>query len=217
MHTRARKRRWSITVILMGIGLAGMVFLPAEGRTDPGWGQSFSHHREHKRDFASRTFHALLHDQKDLNLSAEQVGKIESLAADYAKTRIQNRAAVELAEVDVRSLIKNPQSDLSAIEAALQKSEGAKTSERLDRVKAIRTVLAVLTAEQRDAWRTKMHERHGEGHRGRTCGTEPGHDEHALNHDDGVDGAVAPDETVLLSDDGETEPSERLVASTECQ
>jgi Spy/CpxP family protein refolding chaperone len=171
-----------------GIGLAAVLLVPSEGRSHPGPGGASFHYGGHQKDFASRTFRLLLHNQKDFNLSAEQVGKIESLAADYAKTRIRNQAAVELAEVDVRSLIKNPQSELSAIEAALRKSEAATTIERLDRVKAIRTALAVLTPEQRESWKTKMRapRHHGDGHHGPTCGNGPSRHESAVNQDTSV-------------------------------
>lgn len=214
MMLLTRLRRWAVTVCLAGMGMAGVLLFPTEGRTDSGPGGYSVHHWEHKRDFSSWTFHVLLHGQKDLNLSADQVGRIEALALDYAKTRIRNQAAVDLAEVEVRALIRNQQSDLSAIEAALHKSESAKTIERLDRVKAIRTALVVLTPEQREAWRTRMHERHREGHRGATCENAPGPHGHPLKHDNAA-GVAAPHETAFLSDSEAEGSTERLVAPTE--
>jgi Spy/CpxP family protein refolding chaperone len=169
MNTRVQAGRWGRASVLLGVGLAGVLFAPVEGRADPGPGTYLSQFREHKRDFAGRTFHALLRDQMDLNLSPEQVGAIEDLAKDYAKTRIRDEAEVQLAEVDAFALIENQQSDLAAIETALHKSESAKTTARLDRVKAIRAATAVLTPEQHEMWRIRTRERHWEGRHGRAC------------------------------------------------
>ena len=176
MVIRARMRAWGIAACLLGMGLTGALFFPTESRADPTSG-AYSPHREHKGDFASRTFRALLRDQNDLNLSPEQVSKIKALAMGYAKTRIRDEAEVKLAEVDVVALIRNEQSDLSTIEAALRKSESAKTIARLDQVKAIRAVAEVLTPEQGDTWRARMRERHREGRHGRAYGDEPGRHE----------------------------------------
>ena len=67
------------------IGLAGVLLFPMDGRADVGSGRSASYHGEHKRDVASWTFRMLLYDCRDFNLSAEQIGKLEELAADYAR------------------------------------------------------------------------------------------------------------------------------------
>ncbi|UVT15101.1 MAG: hypothetical protein H8K04_14920 [Nitrospira sp.] len=183
-----RLYRWAMPLCVASIGLAAVLLAPSEGRSHPGPGGATFYDGGHQKDFAGRTFRVLLYSQKDFNLSAEQVGKIESLAADYAKTRIRNQAAVELAEVDVRSLIKNPQSELPAIEGALRKSEAATTAERLDRVKAIRTALAVLTPEQRESWNTKMRtpRHHRDKHHGPACGNGLSRHESAVNRDTAV-------------------------------
>lgn len=180
---QARLSRWTVIMGIAGIGLAAVLLVPNEGCADSGGG-TWLRHGEQKKDFAGRTFRLLLQDRKDFNLSSEQIEKLEGLAADYARTSIRNRAAVDLAEVDVKVLMKNPQSELSAIEAALQKSEMAATAERLDRVKAVRTALAVLTPDQRDGWKAKMRERHHDRHHGPTCGNGTGRHERAINLDD---------------------------------
>jgi len=140
--------------------------LPTEGRADGGHGFSSHHgHRGHK-DFVGHALRRLLHKQKDLNLSEEQVGKIKSIATDYAKTRIRDKAEVKLAEVDVRALIFDEKSDLGSIETAMRKAESAKTTLRLDAVKAMRAAKAVLTPEQREKWRAGMWNKHRDGRHG---------------------------------------------------
>ena len=217
MMLQSRSTRWTVTLCFLGMGLSGLLLFPMEGSTDPGG--TLSHHGEHQRDVASWTFRLLLHAQKDINLSADQVGRIEALALDYAKTRIRNRAAVELAEVDVRAFIKNPQSELSAIEAALHKSESMNTAERLDRVKAIRAALTVLTSDQREAWRIRMHERHKDGQHRATRGNAPDRYNHPLRYENPAGGS-APHETAFLedvsdSDGGAGEWAQRLATRIE--
>jgi hypothetical protein len=187
---------------MAGIGLAGVLLFPMDGRADVGSGRSASYHGEHKRDVASRTFRMLLYDRRDFNLSAEQIGKLEGLAADYARATIRNRASVELAEVDVKALMRNPQSELPVIEAALRKSESANTAERLDRVKAVRTALALLTPDQRDTWKARMRDRHRDGHRGPACGAMPAHQRQALSYDGDIGGTAISREPGSSSTDG---------------
>lgn len=200
--SKARVSPWARIVSMAGIGLAGVLLFPMDGRADVGSGRSAGYHAEHKRDVASRTFRMLLYDRHDLNLSAEQVGKLEGLAADYARANIRNRASVELAEVDVKALMRNPQSELPAIETALRKSEAASTTERLDRVKAVRTALALLTPDQRDIWKARMRDRHRDGHRGPACGTGPSYQRHAFSDHDDINGTAISRETGASSADG---------------
>lgn len=200
--SQARVSPWMRIVSMAGIGLAGVLLFPMDGRADVGSGRSASYHVEHKRDAASRTFRMLLYDRRDFNLSAEQIGKLEGLAADYARAKIRNRASVELAEVDVKALMRNPQSELPVIETALRKSEAANTAERLDRVKAVRTALALLTPDQRDTWKARMRDRHRDGHRGPACGAMPAHQRQALSYDDDIGETAISREPGSSSADG---------------
>lgn len=152
----ARLHGWAMTMCAAGLSLAIHLFVPNEVRTDSGPEGTSLQAWEHQQDFASYTFWILLHEQNKLKLSAHQVGQLKTLAADYAKTHIRDHAAVELAGVDVRSLLKSSHTELSSIEAALRKSEAAVTTERLDRTKAIRTALEVLTLEQLEAWKATI-------------------------------------------------------------
>lgn len=214
---QTRLSRWTVAMCVGGIGLAAVLLAPNEGYTDSGGGTWFRHW-EQKKDFASRTFRLLLQDHKDFNLSSDQIGTLEGLAADYARIRIRNRAAVELAEVDVKALMKNPQSELSAIEAALRKSEMATTVERLDRVKAIRTALGVLTPDQRETWKTRMRERHHDWQQRSTCRTASWQRRQAFADDD-IRGAAASHEREAPSTDGAGAPmgNGRALVSTEFQ
>jgi Spy/CpxP family protein refolding chaperone len=138
---------------------------PAMSEANMGGGGSYSHHRGGK-DFVGHVLKGLLRDQEKLNLTDEQVGKLKTIATEYAKTRIRGKAEVKLAEVDVRSLIFDDKADMGAIESAIRKSESAKTALRLEKVKTMRAAKAVLTPEQIEKWRAAMKERHRHGHHG---------------------------------------------------
>ena len=168
--TQAIRVQFSI-MLALGALLTWALCVPGEARSEPGSGMAKGGHSEHggtMRDFAGHSLHRLLQHQNDLGLSDEQSAKIKAVVADYAKTRIRGEADFKLAEVDVRTLVRDEKADLSVIETAMKKSEGARTALRLEGVKALRAATAVLTPEQREKWRAGMRERHMGGHRGGT-------------------------------------------------
>ncbi len=163
--TQAMSARF-FAMLAFGFLLAGAVCVPAEVLANPGRGMIREGRAEHggaMRDFAAHALQGLLRHQTDLGLSEEQSAMIKAIAGDYAKTRIRGEADFKLAEVDVRTLVRDEKADLSTIEAALKKSEGAHTALRLEGVKALRTATAVLTPEQREKWGASMKERHHMG------------------------------------------------------
>jgi Spy/CpxP family protein refolding chaperone len=128
-------------------------------------------HGKGMHDFVGKALHGLLRNQKELGLSKEQSSKIKTIATDYAKSRIQEQADVKLAELDVRTRIFDEKTELSSIEAALQKSASAHIALRLEGVKALRAATAILTPEQREKWhQSSMNKHEGEtgwkGHKG---------------------------------------------------
>ncbi|HTK87068.1 MAG TPA: periplasmic heavy metal sensor [Nitrospiraceae bacterium] len=96
-------------------------------------------------------------DDRLLGLSEAQVKNITMLATDYEKHSIRTEAEWDLAEVEVQALIRDEKSDMGAIEQALKKSEAARTALRQTGVKTSRAVSAVLTPEQREKWRNRIH------------------------------------------------------------
>lgn len=95
-------------------------------------------------------------DDKGLGLSEAQTENITIQSADHEKSRIRAQAELDLAEVDVDLLTANEESDLSAIEDAVAKAEAARTSTRLESIKARRAVLEALTPEQREEWENRI-------------------------------------------------------------
>ena len=107
-------------------------------------------------DFVKHALHGLLHHKKDLNLSDEQVSKLKPIVLNYTKTHIKGEADIKLTNVDALALIMDENSDLGAIEKALQQHERAETALHLESVKAMRTAMAVLTPEQKENWKPHL-------------------------------------------------------------
>lgn len=156
------------TLVAMSIAVA-VVFTWASGsftevQAEPHPGQSSGSMRgaggHGGHDFVNLSIHRLLKHQKDLGLSDEQSTRIRAIATDYTKLRIRTKADLKLTEVDIRTLMRT-QADLSAVEAALKKSESARTALRLEGVKALRAATGVLTPEQREKWQNRRMMRHG--------------------------------------------------------
>lgn len=163
-------RRAGAVLAALGLLLAAGFMVVPESRADMG----LHAHRGGHGDFASRMMHGLLWAKKELNLSEEQVSKLKTIATDYAKTRIKGKAEVKLADVDVRVLFFDEKAEFSAIEEAIRKSESAKTALRIERAKAVRAALAVLTPEQREKWRDVVRERYRDSRRAADSEREPG-------------------------------------------
>ena len=123
----------------------------------------FAHaNRGHGHEGASSEFQSIVHHAKDLGLTDEQVGKFKSLIAEHQKARIQGQANVNLAEVDVRALMRDDKADMAAIENAIRKSEAAQSAVRIETAKAIRTARTIFTPEQLQKWRATRATRHAE-------------------------------------------------------
>ena len=166
LHSRTR----FLGLLILGVLLASGAGAPLSLHAEPMEGMKKSAQAEHDRathDFVGHFLGGVLHHAKDLGLSEDQVSKLKGLSTDYEKARIRGEADLKLAEVDVQSLVHDDKAELSAIEAAVRKSEAAHTALRLDGIKAVRAATAILTPEQREKWRASRAARHGaEGGKG---------------------------------------------------
>lgn len=148
------------------VAVAALIGLPAFVHAEPDKEMHRDSHSEHDRaahHFVDQTFHSLFRHAKDLGLSDEQVTKLKAQWAEYEKARIRGEADMKLAEVDVQTLAHDEKAEMSAIEAAVRKSEMAHANLRIEGIKALRAASAVLTPEQRDKWRASRAMMHGEG------------------------------------------------------
>jgi Spy/CpxP family protein refolding chaperone len=151
-----------LTVLGIFTLLASLAYFASDVRADVRKGSGYGHGGA-RRDFVGMALNGLMRHQKELGLSEEQDGKIKTIATDYKKTRIQKVADVKLAELDVQTRIHDQKADLPSIEAAMRKSETARTALRLEGVKAFRAAMTVLTPEQKEKWHQIMEGREGAG------------------------------------------------------
>ena len=89
---------------------------------------------------------------KELGLSPEQQKKVADICEAHQKLVIQNRADVQLAELDLRRLMGDPQPDKARIEAQLDKLGALRTQFEKSRADAMIDMRSVLTPEQLKKW-----------------------------------------------------------------
>ena len=161
-HTRP------MTMFLAAALLAG---LPAIGQAEPDKekGMHQGGHSDHDRaahNFVDMIFHSLFKQAKDLGLTEEQMTKLKSLKTDYDKAKIRGEADLKLAEVDVQALAHDDKAEMSAIEAAVRKSETAHANLRIEGIKTVRVAFSILTPEQKEKMRASRAMKH-EGGKGK--------------------------------------------------
>lgn len=91
----------------------------------------------------------LLKHEKDIGLTADQVGKLKDIQLNLDKTRIKAEADIQVAERELKALTDDEKSDLGAIEAKLKQSEDMQVGLRMTSIKTKRDVLGLLMPEQR--------------------------------------------------------------------
>ncbi|MGH7478921.1 MAG: Spy/CpxP family protein refolding chaperone [Candidatus Methylomirabilales bacterium] len=91
----------------------------------------------------------LLESKEALNLTAEQVQKLEAVRSDFRKAGIRRSADLQIAEVELEELQRKEPLDLAKVEAQVKRIETLRAEQRLSRIKAIETGKALLTPEQR--------------------------------------------------------------------
>lgn len=117
----------------------------------------------------------LLRHKQTLGLTDDQVAKLKELALNRDLARIRAHADVMVAAREVRALVSDEKTELSAIEAKVNEQEALEGKLRMIGIKARRDAYAVLRPEQREklkALREQM--RHGyPSHMMKTEGSRP--------------------------------------------
>ena len=105
-------------------------------------------HMGHDAHSADHLRHLLKH-QKEIGLTEEQVKKLKAIELDFDRGRIKSDAEIQVAERELRALVEDEKTDLSAIEAKVKQSEMLEVGLRMLAFKARHDALGVLTLEQR--------------------------------------------------------------------
>lgn len=122
----------------------------------------------------------LLKHEKEIGLTAEQVGKLKDIQLNLDKTRIKAEADIQVAERELKALTDDEKSDLGAIEAKLKQSEDMQVGLRMTSIKTKREVLGLLTPEQR-AKEKAEHDKMMQEHKGAGSGHGSSHGGAATN------------------------------------
>ncbi len=116
--------------------------------SDHGCCEKMLGHRGHDTHSADHLSHLLKH-QKEIGLTEEQVKKLKVIELDFDRGWIRSDAEVHVAERELRALVEDEKTDLSAIEAKVKQSEMLEVGLRMLAFKARHDALGVLTPEQR--------------------------------------------------------------------
>jgi protein CpxP len=98
------------------------------------------------------TGHLLRHMLKhstEIGLKDDQVAKLKEMQLNLDKTRIKAEADIMISERELRAMVEDDKSDLSAIESKLKDGEAQEVGLRMAAIKMRRDALALLTADQR--------------------------------------------------------------------
>jgi periplasmic protein CpxP/Spy len=106
-------------------------------------------HMGHDAHSADHLRHLLKH-QKEIGLTEEQVKKLKAIELDFDRGWIKSNAEIHVAERELKALVEDEKTDLSAIEAKVKQSGMLEVGLRMLAFKARHDALAVLTPEQRE-------------------------------------------------------------------
>ncbi|MEX5215798.1 MAG: hypothetical protein NW703_16780 [Nitrospiraceae bacterium] len=120
---------------------------------------------------AHRAAHWLLRHQQDLGLTEQQVAKIKALSLEQDLARIRAKADVKVAERELRALVSDEKSDLTAIEAKVKEEAMLGVNLHMSAIKGRRDLFAVLTSEQREKQKAILERMH-RAHRGHPMKSE---------------------------------------------
>jgi len=163
---------WLVLLLLIGVG--GFVFAHQEGTASDGQHEGVmmgggmmemmhggmgrgGHHgmMGHDGGAVERPLISLMLQNKgELQLTSEQVQKLEGLRVGFQKGAIRRSADLQVAELELEELRKKEPVDLAKVEAQVKRIETLRAEQRLSRIKVIEEGKALLTPEQRQKLET---------------------------------------------------------------
>jgi len=158
----AMKRTGIWLILLLLIGVAGFAFAHREGTVSDGQQDGMmmgggmmemmrGHHgmMEHGGLAEQPLISLMLQNKGELQLTSEQVQKLEALRVSFQKGAIRRSADLQVTELELEELRKREPVDLAKVEAQVKRIETLRAEQRLSRIKVIEEGKALLTPEQR--------------------------------------------------------------------
>ena len=122
------------------------------GKGKDGHGYGGGHGMGMMGGWHASTGHLLRHMLKhstEIGLKDDQVTKLKEMQLNLDKTRIKAEADIMISERELRAMVEDDKSDLSAIESKLKEGESQEAALRMAAIKMRREALALLTPDQR--------------------------------------------------------------------
>lgn len=91
----------------------------------------------------------ILSHKEALELSADQVRRLEQLRDDFQRRSIRNEADLKIVELDIAGLLENDPVDMAKVEAKIREGEKLRSDLRIARIRAIEQAKALLNSEQK--------------------------------------------------------------------
>jgi|SRR5215217_1010667 len=136
---------------------------------------AMSGHRGH--GFSGASAHLLRHllkNKQQLGLTDEQIVTLRTRALDVDRAVIRADADVRISERELRALLRDDQTDLSAVESKVREQEAFKSTARMIGIKARREFIAMLTPDQKTKLKMlwEEHPRLSQGHMTRAAAAD---------------------------------------------
>ncbi len=133
---------------------------PDGGRGDWGrWRGGFSREGHGQREFALSRILSNPEIQKKVGVTQEQVAKIRQEETAFRKTEIQQRADLEVKQIDLRDLLATDKPDRAAIDRQLQAISASRLAMDKSRIDFRLNRKDALTPEQREKLRQAIEDR----------------------------------------------------------
>jgi len=84
-----------------------------------------------------------------LGLDDKQKEAVKAIRSKMEKENVKKKADLQLARIDLRDLLGRDEVDIKSVETTLKKMASLQSDIRLDHIKAIQDIKALLTPEQR--------------------------------------------------------------------
>lgn len=91
----------------------------------------------------------ILSHKEALELSADQVRRLEQLRDEFQRRSIRSEADLKIVEIDIAALLETEPVDMAKLEAKVREGEKLRGELRIARIRAIEQARAVLNSEQK--------------------------------------------------------------------
>jgi Spy/CpxP family protein refolding chaperone len=101
----------------------------------------------------------MLRNREELQLTPEQIQKLEALRSDFKKGAVKRSADLQVAELELQELLSTDPVDMAKVESHVKRIEALRGEQRLTRIKTIEEGKALLNPEQRKTLGTLAQQR----------------------------------------------------------